>query len=79
METDDPGVLRAQRTPGSLVFERIFLGRTVRAPQVRRAEASSKTKVYHVIPIRPRDEVEAPITDWLAEAYELQDAPAATA
>jgi uncharacterized protein DUF5655 len=57
----------------------IFLGRTVRAPQVRRAEASSKTKVYHVVPIRHRDEVEAPITDWLAEAYGLQDLPATAA
>ena len=55
----------------------IFLGRTVRAPQVRRAEASSKTKVAHVVPIRHRDEVEAPITDWLAEAYRFQDAPPA--
>ena len=53
----------------------IFLGRKVRAPQIRRAEASSKTKVYHVVPIRHRDEVEAPITDWLAEAYGLLDAP----
>jgi hypothetical protein len=55
----------------------IFLARKVRGPQIRRAEASSKTKVYHIVPIRHRDEVEAPITDWLAEAYRLQDAPAA--
>ena len=56
----------------------VFLGRTVRAPQIRRAEASSRTKVAHVIPIRHRDQVEAPITDWLREAYHLQDAaPAA--
>jgi hypothetical protein len=54
----------------------VFLGRTVRAPQVRRAEASSRTKVAHVIPIRHRDQVEAPITDWLREAYHLQDASA---
>ena len=51
----------------------IFLGRTVRSPKIRRAERSSKTKVYHVVPIRHRDEVEAPITEWLAEAYHLQD------
>jgi hypothetical protein len=57
----------------------IFLDRTVHAPQVRRAEASSRTKVAHVVPIRHRDEVEAPITDWLREAYALQDAPAAGA
>jgi len=49
----------------------VFLGREVKAPQIRRAEASSKTKFYHTIPIRHRDEVEAPITDWLREAYAL--------
>jgi hypothetical protein len=51
----------------------IFLGRTVRAPQVRRAIESSRTKVAHMIQIRHRDQVEAPITDWLREAYHLQD------
>ena len=53
----------------------IFLGRAVKAPQIRRSDASSKTKVYHIIQIRHRDEVEAPFTDWLQEAYALQDAP----
>jgi hypothetical protein len=51
----------------------IFLGRTVRAPQIKRAEPSSKTKVYHILHIKHRDEVEAPITDWLREAYDLPD------
>jgi hypothetical protein len=51
----------------------VFLGRTVKAPQVRRADQSSRSKVYHIIHIRHRDEVEAPITDWLREAYELSD------
>ena len=54
-----------------------FLGRRVHAPQVKRAEPSSKTKLYHVIHITHRDEVEAPITDWLREAYELEDVLAA--
>jgi hypothetical protein len=57
----------------------IFLGRTVRSPRIRRAVASSKTKVAHIIPVRHRDEVEAPLTDWLREAYLLQDAPVAKA
>jgi Domain of unknown function (DUF5655) len=57
----------------------VFLGRTVRSPRIRRAVASSKTKVAHIIQVRHRDEVEAPLTDWLHEAYHLQDAPAATA
>ena len=48
----------------------VFLGRSVRSPQVRRVERTTKTKVAHVIPIRHRDEVEPPITDWLREAYE---------
>ena len=51
----------------------VFLGRTVKAPQIRRSDASSKSKVYHIIQIRHRDEVEAPFTDWLQEAYALQD------
>jgi len=50
-----------------------FLGRTVKAPQVRRAMPSSKTKTAHLIQIRHRDEVEAPITDWLQEAYEFSE------
>src|SRR6476661_7445302 len=49
----------------------VFLGRTVKAPQIRRADASSKAKVAHIIQIRHRDEVEAPLTDWLQEAYDL--------
>jgi hypothetical protein len=53
----------------------IFLGRTVRHPAVRRAVASSRTKVAHIVPIRHRDTVEAPITDWLREAYALEDQP----
>ena len=51
----------------------VFLGRTVKAPQVRRVEQSSRTKLAHIIPVRHRDEVEAPITDWLREAYERSD------
>lgn len=49
----------------------IFLGRTVRSPLVKRSTASSRTKVAHIIQLRHRDQVEAPLTDWLAEAYEL--------
>jgi Domain of unknown function (DUF5655) len=51
----------------------IFLGRTLKAPQVRRSDRASKSKVYHIIHIKHRDEVEAPITEWLQEAYELSD------
>ena len=55
----------------------IFLARTVRSPRVRRAVASSKTKVAHIIQVKHRDEVETPLTDWLREAYHLQNAAAA--
>ena len=51
----------------------IFLGRAVKAPQVRRVERKSKAKLAHIIQVRHRDEVEAPITDWLQEAYDLPD------
>jgi hypothetical protein len=53
----------------------VFLGRTLKAPQVRRASPASKTKIAHIIQIRHRDEVEAPLTGWLREAYGLSDAP----
>src|SRR5688572_19891650 len=53
----------------------VFLGRAVNAPQVRRVDRASKSKVVHFIDIRHRDEVEAPITDWLQEAYELSEVP----
>jgi hypothetical protein len=55
----------------------IFLGRAIKAPQIRRIEQSSKSKRVHFVRITHRDEVEPPITDWLREAYGLQDVPAA--
>ena len=53
----------------------VFLGRAVKAPQVRRADRVSKSKIVHFIRVRHRDEVEPPLTDWLREAYELAGAP----
>ena len=51
----------------------VFLGRTVsrRSPRAmrRRARRSRTCSIRH------RDEVEAPITDWLHEAYQQSDAP----
>ena len=49
----------------------VFLGRTVRAPQIKRVDQTAKTKRAHTIHVRHRDEVEAPITDWLREAYDF--------
>jgi hypothetical protein len=54
----------------------IFLGRTIKAPQIRKVMRSTPTspKHCHMLRIRHRDEVEPPITDWLREAYEQSDA-----
>jgi len=49
----------------------IFLDRALKEPQVRRAESASRTRVANMLRVTHRDEVEAPITDWLREAYEL--------
>ena len=57
----------------------IFLGRPLKAPQVRRVDRASKSKMVHTIRITHRDQVERPITDWLREAYELSDVLAAKA
>lgn len=51
----------------------VFLGRTVKASQVRRVDQVSKSKLAHIIRITHRDEVESPVTDWLQEAYEASD------
>jgi hypothetical protein len=57
----------------------IFLGRTLRAPQVKRVDRASRAKTVHIVHITHRDEVEAPITDWLREAYEFSAVAAAKA
>jgi Domain of unknown function (DUF5655) len=57
----------------------IFLGRPLNAPQVRRVVRASKSKIAHILHVRHRDQVEAPITDWLREAYDLSDAAASKA
>jgi hypothetical protein len=54
----------------------VFLARELKAPQIRRVDRASKTKIVHVIQVRHRDEVEAPLTDWLREAYDFSGAVA---
>ena len=51
----------------------IFLGRALKAPQVKRSDEASKSKIANFIRITHRDEVEPPITDWLREAYEYSE------
>ena len=53
----------------------VFLGRTVKGPQVRSVRPASKSKVVHFLRITHRDEVEPPVTDWLQEAYGFAAAP----
>ena len=55
----------------------IFLGRALKAPQVRRVDRASKTKIANILQIRHRDEVEPPVTGWLEEAYRLPEVQAA--
>ena len=50
----------------------IFLGRAVKAPQVKKIYESSRVKRAHVVHVKHRDEVEPPITDWMQEAYDFE-------
>ena len=45
----------------------------IKASQVRRVGRASKSRLVHIIRITRWDEVEAPVTDWLSEAYETSD------
>jgi hypothetical protein len=65
--------VRPRKTFLELCF---FLNRAVNAPPVRRVDRASKSKLVHIVHIKHRDEVEAPVTDWLEEAYELAGAVA---
>jgi hypothetical protein len=50
-----------------------FLGRKLKAPMIRQTLQSSKLKVAHLVHVTHRDEVEAPLTDWLKQAYDTSD------
>jgi Domain of unknown function (DUF5655) len=50
-----------------------FLRRTLKAPMVRKTLQSSKVKVAHLVHLTHRDQVEAPLTDWLMEAFETSE------
>ncbi len=50
----------------------VFLGRPLKSPLVKRVEPKSKVKTANIIRITHRDEVEAPLTDWLREAYDFE-------
>ena len=50
-----------------------FLGRKLKSPVVRKTMQSSASKVAHLVQVTHRDQVEAPLTDWLQEAYEVSE------
>lgn len=50
-----------------------FLGRTLKAPAIRKSEVRSRLKVSHLVHVTHRDEVEPPLTDWLREAYDVSE------
>jgi len=50
----------------------VFLGRPIKSSLIARVEQKSKVKLAHMIRIKHRDEVEAPLTDWLREAYDFE-------
>ena len=61
--------VRPRRAHLEVVF---FLGRVVQASRIKKVVEASKLKRAHIIQIKHRDEVEAPITDWLKEAYDYE-------
>jgi hypothetical protein len=50
-----------------------FLGRKLKNKRIRTIVATSKVKYAHQVQVTHRDEVEAPITDWLKEAYDVSE------
>jgi Domain of unknown function (DUF5655) len=55
-----------------------FVGRLLKSGRIRRSDRTSQRKIAHVVLVTHRDEVEAPFTDWLQEAYEFAGAAPAT-
>lgn len=51
----------------------LFLPRLVKSPRIRKVYESSTAKRAHMLRVVHRDEVEAPLTDWLREAYDFAD------
>jgi len=51
----------------------LMLGRAIKAPQVSSVMKRSSSKYANLVRITHRDEVEAPITTWMREAYDVHD------
>src|SRR4029453_12306557 len=50
-----------------------FLGKKLKAPMGRQTLQSSKLKIAHLVHVTHRDQVEAPLTDWLRQAYDASE------
>src|SRR5262245_51002338 len=60
--------------PKAKFLEVVFwVGRPVKHPKIKKLLKTTRVKYAHIMRVVHRDEVEAPMTDWLREAYELQD------
>jgi len=62
--------VRPQRNKLEVVF---WLTRQITSPPIKKSLKTSKVKYAHVVHLTHRDQVETPLTDWLQEAYALQD------
>jgi hypothetical protein len=60
--------VRPKKSYLELVF---FLRRIQKAPEIRQQKRPSRTKHAHSYKLIHADQVGAPLTDWLREAYEL--------
>ena len=52
-----------------------FLPQPLKHPRIRRTDQASASRVVHTLHVQHRDEVEAPITDWLRAAYDANVLP----
>jgi hypothetical protein len=50
----------------------VFLRRAIKSPLVKRVEPKSKVKFANIVRITHRDQVEAPLTEWMHEAYDFE-------
>ena len=60
--------------PKTKFLEVVFwVGRPIKSPKIKKLLKTTRIKFAHITRVVHRDEVEAPLTDWLREAYKLQD------
>src|SRR2546430_14881362 len=52
----------------------IMLGRPIKSPLIKSVMKGSRKKYANLVRVTHRDQVEAPVTDWLREAYDQHDA-----